>query len=260
MEGKKVIADKMYDLVLYNYHTKKMAFRVLKSPTVVKNPIYNYFYEKEMHNMMKKYLEVPFRVMIENTNRCNADCVFCPHKNMKRKVGTMPFSFFKEIIGECISLDINYATVYGFGEPLLDTNIIKKVEYAKSEGIERVTTNTNAQHLTKEKAKGFIEFGLDEIYISLDAATEGTYKKIRPNLDFKKVEKNVLNLIKIREEIGGNRPVVILSYVESDANKNETQDFISKWKRVVDNISISQIHNWTGDINHNTQEFYYRTK
>ena len=57
-----------------------------------------------------------------------------------------------------------------------------------------------------------------------------------------------------------NKPEIILSFVESDINYNETNRFISKWKNKVDHISISQIHNWTGEIHHSNSNYIYRQK
>jgi len=200
---------------------------------------------------MNLYKDIPFRVMIENTNACNANCVFCPHKIMKRKVGLMTMGLYKRIIDECLRLGINFVTVYGFGEPLLDKYFTERIKYAKNSGIKRVTTNTNLMYLKKEMIPKLLESGIDEIYISFDAATKETYKKIRPGLDFKTVEGNILSLVKARNEKGLVKPEIVLSFVETDMNKNETKKYLDKWKNVVDNISISYVHNWTGDIKSN---------
>jgi len=253
------LMDKIYDLVLYNYRVKKIAFKILSSK-FANNPMYNFFYDRRVKKRMKLFESLPFRVMIENTNICDADCVFCPHKIMKRKQGIMKNSLFKKIVDECSQLGIDYFTIYGFGEPLLDSNFFKKIKYAKSMGLKRVTTNTNAHHFTKEKIRQLLNSGLDEIYISVDAASEKIYKKLRPNLNFDKVENNIIKLIEMRNQSETKKPKIILSYVESGINKNETSDFINKWKNVVDEISISQIHNWTGDINHGRKSGFLRRK
>jgi len=255
MKIKKKIFDRIYDFVLYNYKVKKKIFWLFRSPLTVKNPIYKFFYENEIKFKMIKYKKIPFKIMIENTNVCNAACTFCPHNRMGRKTGFMKFSLFKKIVDECKLLGINYIGIQGFGEPLLDPNFTKEIEYAKSNDIERVITNTNGDLLTPEIGKKLIEVGLDEIYISVDAATEEIYKKLRPPLNFNRVEKNIKTLMELRKKSNNIKPLVILSYVESDINKNETKYFISKWKGIVDDISISQIHNWTGDIRHGGAEF-----
>lgn len=242
--------NEIYDALIYNYTLKRKAFSLLRSKFIITNPLYNYFYEKEIQNKMEKYREVPFRGIVENTNVCNAHCTFCPHKAMTRPVGIMSQSLFEKIIDEFKFLNVKYVSICGFGEPLLDPSFSEKLSYAKSKGIERVTTNTNLGFLNEKIARKIVEVEMDEIYVSIDAATDETYRKLRPNLNFKLVEDNIYILLKIRKASHKVKPTVILSYVESDVNRHETEKFTSKWDRLVDGISISQIHNWTGDVNH----------
>jgi radical SAM protein with 4Fe4S-binding SPASM domain len=242
------IGKLIYNQVLYDHRQKKIAAKLLKSPLLIKNPVYNFFYNRLLTQKMKQFEKIPFRVMIENTNVCNANCIFCPHKIMKRKVGVMNMGLFKKIIEECKKVKIEYVTIYGFGEPLLDNQFFERVEYTKSVGIQRVTTNTNGMYLDEEKIEKVFNSGLDEIYVSFDAATSKTYKKIRPGLDFQIVKNNILNLVKEKERRQSKKPEIILSYVESRDNKHEIKKYIKQWKGMVDNISVSFIQNWTGDI------------
>lgn len=250
------LGNLIYDTVLYNYNIKNMATIALRSHVVTDNFIYKKFYGKLLKTKMQRFSKIPLRVMIENTNLCNAGCIFCPHKNMKRQTGYMDLLLTKKIIDECTKLRINYVTIYGFGEPLLDNFFFDRVKYAKDKGIERVTTNTNAAFLSEEKARQLLDCGIDEVYISCDAATAETYKKIRPNLSFHKVDENILRLLNLKkkykiESLGKKKiqkPEIILSFVENKYNTHEVQQFINKWKGKVDNISISLIHNWTGYI------------
>jgi radical SAM protein with 4Fe4S-binding SPASM domain len=249
------IGNEIYDRVLYNYRIKQIATRALKNPYFVGNPLYKKFYQRILLQKMQKFEKRPFRVMIENTNACNAGCVFCPHKSMKRSVGTMGLPLTKEIVDDCVRSSISYLTVYGFGEPLLDKQFFERIRYAKSKGIPRVTTNTNAAFLNEKKARQLLESGIDEIYISFDAATPETYRKIRPNLDFETVENNILRLIEMKKDLYGGfteekikKPEIILSFVKNNQNQHEVQEYIDKWKGKVDHTSISTIHNWTGSV------------
>ncbi len=243
------LLDEAYNHVVYTYGVKKTAMSLLSSPVTIYNPLYLHFYNDFMDKRMKQFSDVPFRVMIENSNMCNLSCTFCPHKSMRRKQGIMSNSLFETTVNQCKNLGVDYVTIYGFGEPLLDPNFCLKVNLAKKIGLGRVTTNTNGTLLNAEAAENLITSGLDEIYISIDANTAETYQKVRGSgTKFSEVENNVRFLLKKRSKLGRRNPAVTLSYVESELNKHETQDFISKWLNVVDHISISKIHNWTGNI------------
>ncbi|MFA5358748.1 MAG: radical SAM/SPASM domain-containing protein [Patescibacteria group bacterium] len=242
------LATKAYNFIIYNRLVKRLAGWFLRQRFFNQNYFYQQKYQRLLKNKMGKYQRVPFRVMIENTNACNSNCVFCPHPAMKRKIGNMSMELFQKIVDQCVSLGIDYVTIYGFGEPLLDPEFVAKVKYAKSRGIKRVTTNTNGALLTEERSRALVEAGIDEIYISFDAATAETFRKIRPALNFDKIEKNIFDLARIRKEMGSKKPEIVLSFVETGDNKQEVKKYIKKWQKTVDHISISFIHNWTGDL------------
>ena len=237
-----------YNFVIYNRPVKKAATWVLKNKTVTRNSWYQKKYNNLLAEKMAKHERVPLRVMVENTNCCNSDCVFCPHPQMQRIKGFMDMELFQKIADQCQEIGIDYFTIYGFGEPLLDPQFVDKVRYAKSIGLKRVTTNTNASLLTPEKSRALIEAGLDEIYISFDAATAETFKKIRPALSFVTIENNIKELVRLRVATGKKTPEIVLSFVETPDNKKEVKQYIKKWKSLVDHISISIIHNWTGEL------------
>ncbi|MFA5145024.1 MAG: radical SAM/SPASM domain-containing protein [Candidatus Omnitrophota bacterium] len=244
----KRIKDKLYDIVVYNRSIKRMVVAFFKTPIIVNNPAYNFIYGRLLKKKMELFNDIPFRVMIENTNNCNANCVFCPHKNMKRESGTMELALTRRIIDECANFGITYLTIYGFGEPLLDKYFFERVRYAKSKKIDRVTTNTNAMYLNKNIAKEFIDSGIDEVYISFDAATADTFKMIRPNLNFDTVKQNILGLIEEKKRRKISKLKVFLSFVEGNHNMHERDAYIKEWKNKVDGVSVSLIHNWTGSI------------
>ena len=248
IQKKMKLGEKIYNLVLYQEKTKRLVSSLLRSPLVIESFPYRFFYSRLVKKKMKQFEKIPFRVMVENTNVCNANCVFCPHRIMKRKKGAMPMDLFKKIVDQCRKEGIDYLTIYGFGEPLLDPRFEEKVTLAKELGIARVTTNTNAMYLTRERSRKIIAAGIDEIYISFDAATKKTYRQIRPGLDFKTVEKNINDLVEEKKRQGGQKPEIILSFVETETNKKETEKYLSKWKNKVDHVSISQLHNWTGAV------------
>jgi len=119
------------------------------------------------------------------------------------------------------------------------------VAYAKKKGIRKVSTNTNGQLLTNRLSQELLKAGLDEIFISIDAASKKTYEKIRIGLNYEKVVKNVKNLVKLKKKIGMGHPRIVVDFLKSDLNQEETDIFISQWKGLVDGVCTSQIHDWS---------------
>lgn len=239
------IDKKLLDLVLYNQPAKKFANFLLSLNLIKKNKLYQYFLQTQISKVVKKYQKIPFSLRIENTNFCNGQCFMCPYPSMKRKKGTMSRELYKKIIDQASNLKINYINLHNFGEPLVDKDFVWRIKYAKSKNIKRISTNTNGTLLNQKLAKDIIKSGLDELYISVDAATKKTYQKIRIGLNYNQVQKNIKYITKLKKQLKSDKPKIILDFLEFNLNKTETQKFINKWKNTVDNICISQIHDWS---------------
>ena len=198
---------------------------------------------------------LPDIVQIESTNLCNAKCVFCPRDEMHRRQGVMDMDLFKKIVDECAALGITHVRVHNYGEPFLDKQLVEKVRYAKSKGIQEVGMISNGSLITEDVARGMIEAGLDAINISVDAAGKEVFEETRLNLDYDEVIGNVRNLVRIRQQLGRTRPRLILSFVRQN-NSADEQAFIKEWSQIADKIHITDLHNWAGTLNHESDVRY----
>ncbi len=234
--------------LLYHQNIKKTANFLLNQPLFFQNRLYLYLQQQRITRVIEKFKQSPFALRIENTNFCNGRCFMCPHSSMKRKQGTMSKKLYQKIINQAVSLGINFINLHNFGEPLLDQDFIWRIKFAKSQGIEKISTNTNGLLLTPKLSKEIIKSGLDEIYFSLDAASSPTYKKIRLGLNYKIVHQNLNNLIKIKQQLKSSTPIIIVDFLESSLNKHETKLFVQKWQPKVDHVCISQLHDWSEKI------------
>lgn len=198
---------------------------------------------------------LPEIVQIESTNICNAKCVFCPRDEMHRRQGVMNFDLFRKITDECAALGITHLRVHNYGEPFLDRHLTEKVRYAKQKGIPEVGMISNGSLITDKIARGMIEAGLDAINISVDAGGRDVFDSTRLGLNYDKVIANVERLVRIRGELGKRRPKLILSFVRQN-NSADEQAFIEHWRQIADKIHITELHNWAGTLNHESDVNY----
>ena len=138
--------------------------------------------------------------------------------------------------------------MHNYGEAFMDRQLVDKVRYAKRLGIPEVGLISNGSLLTETAARGMIDAGLDAINISVDAAGKDVFEKTRVNLSYDKVIANIERLIRLRDERGKRRPKLILSFVRQD-NSAEEQHFIDHWRKRADKIHITDLHNWGGTLN-----------
>jgi MoaA/NifB/PqqE/SkfB family radical SAM enzyme len=191
---------------------------------------------------------LPEIVQIESTNLCNAKCVFCPRDDMERRQGIMDMALFQKVADECAALGITHMRMHNYGEAFMDRQLVEKVRYAKRLGIPEVGLISNGSLLTEAAARGMVDAGLDAINISVDAAGKEVFERTRVGLNYDKVIANVERLIRIRDEAGKRRPKLILSFVRQD-NSIEERAFIDHWKKRADKIHITDLHNWAGTLN-----------
>jgi MoaA/NifB/PqqE/SkfB family radical SAM enzyme len=191
---------------------------------------------------------LPEIVQIESTNMCNAKCVFCPRDEMHRVEGIMSMELYRKVVDECAELGITHVRMHNYGEAFLDRTLVEKIRYAKQKGIKEVGLISNGSLITDRVAQGIVDAGLDAINISVDASGREVFDSTRIGLNYDKVIANIERLVRIRAEAGQRRPKLILSFVRQN-NSVDEQAFIEHWRHIADKIHITDLHNWGGTLN-----------
>jgi radical SAM protein with 4Fe4S-binding SPASM domain len=191
---------------------------------------------------------MPEIVQIESTNICNAKCVFCPRDDMHRKQGIMSVDLFRKIVDEAAELGITHIRMHNYGEAFIDKRLVEKVRYAKDKGIKEVGVISNGSLITEKVARGMIDAGLDAINISVDASGKEVFESTRIGLKYDKVIANIERLVRLRAESGMRRPKLILSFVRQN-NSTDEQAFIEHWRTIADKVHVTDLHNWAGTLN-----------
>lgn len=171
---------------------------------------------------------MPAGLCVETTNRCNMSCVMCPRGALDSQPGDMPFEFFKRIADEASGY-VEFISFSFRGEPLLNRNLFQMVRYAKELGM-RTSVLTNGMLLDEATGKELIESGLDLLSISIDAASQKVYNKIRCGGDFYRVIENTKRMIDLNKK--AKQPMMIVAQmIRMEENLSEVQPFKAYWKR-----------------------------
>lgn len=183
-------------------------------------------------------------VRYEVTDHCNASCIMCPRDKHEhgREHGIMSQEAYERSIDEVVNLGAKKVVLTGFGEPLLDRRLERKVAYAAAKGLSTYFI-TNASALTTSRSKKLIEAGLSEMRVSFYGMGSSTYNAVMQGLDFEKTKSKVLEFLRLRDEMGAKTRVQ-MSYLELDENKNDTRGFREFWEPRVNAIEIWKPHNF----------------
>ena len=148
----------------------------------------------------------PVCLYLETTNRCNLLCTTCPRTYEELEPpADMSWELFTSIVDQVP--DLKRAVLHGVGEPMLVKNLPAMVRYLKDRGV-YVLFNTNGTVLTEKSGRAMIEAGLDELRVSLDAATARTYKAIRGKNYFDRILRNVRTFRELQVREGHENPRV----------------------------------------------------
>ena len=191
---------------------------------------------------IRKQFEKPMTVQIETTSFCNAQCLICPNKDMKRKKGVMDDALFKKIVDDC--KEIQPLEIYPFitGEPFMDKEIIDRIKYInKALPNTKVKIFTNGALLNHEVIKKLLGLKIDGIVISFNGATKETYEK-QMGLNYEKTIENI-KLLSQQDKI----PLLISMVITKDTLP-EINKFMDMWKGINIKPYISSFKNYGGKL------------
>ena len=166
---------------------------------------------------------------IELTNRCNADCYFCPRDPTPHQ-GTMSAETFARSLERAIEFRDSAAvaagremriSLCGLGEPLLNPRAVDCVRMVRDAGF-RCAIASNGSVLTEKKAIALLDAGLQEI--DLNVGEEGEEYEAIYGLPFQRTLDNVVRFAELAE---GRCKVniVLVDHREDEAHRAHMKQF-----------------------------------
>lgn len=163
----------------------------------------------------------PRKLNIELTTRCNLNCTTCMRNVWKEDSGDMALETYRALLPAFPELES--ANIIGIGEPLLHENIIEVIRLGKEqlppEG--RFSLTTNATLIDDLMARQLVESGLDDIVVSLDGATPGTFGRIRKDAALEIILNGIDCLNRAKKDLKSNLPRVGFEFVAMKSNVEE---------------------------------------
>jgi MoaA/NifB/PqqE/SkfB family radical SAM enzyme len=149
---------------------------------------------------------LPVCLYLETTNRCNLLCTTCPRTYEELEpAADMSWDLFSRIVDQFPTIE--RAVLHGVGEPMLVKHLPRMVRHLKDRGT-YVLFNTNGTVLSERNGRALIAAGLDELRVSLDAATAKSYRAVRGRDYFTRILRNVRAFRQLQERDGREHPRV----------------------------------------------------
>lgn len=212
-------------------------------------------YRESFHRTNNKFtaalessqLKAPITITLELVNRCNLKCIMCWTDNHSMRKGVLTLDQIKQILNEFKDAGTPIpAVIVGLGsEPLLYREVKEVIIACKSAGVMDIFFGTNAVLLDEDLSRFLIDQEATRLEVSLDAATEETYQKIRSKDKLSLVEANIKKFVEIRNSLGKKTPVVRLAFVVQPLNYHERDLFLNKWEDIVDYVDFQQMSDFS---------------
>ena len=131
----------------------------------------------------------PEQVVIDLTNRCNNNCIGCWTRSpllrdmeptAKWVSEEIPYDSIMHLLNDLHDLGTRRVRFTGGGEPLIHPQLDEILKACKQRDLITCIT-TNGVKLTQERAELFASLPLDEVAVSIWAATPDTYSRTHPN-------------------------------------------------------------------------------
>ena len=189
----------------------------------------------------------PIRAALQTTEYCNLNCVMCQihSQRQRRELRSMKKTDFDIIVERLFPYLVEIHPT-DIGEPLISEWFgyfcDKVVEY----GI-LLDITTNGMLLDDEKIHKILPNLLD-IKISFDGIKKETFERIRKNADFDRINKNIDNLLRIREK-EMSRGTVTLQMTLFNFNHTELLDIIKfACGKGIDKVKAYHVFSYSDEI------------
>ncbi len=181
-------------------------------------------------------LNLPRNLYLEVTNRCDLKCKACIlYKGSWESPRNITLDELIRITDQLPELE--QIALHGIGEPLLNKDLPAMIRHLKNRNV-FVRFNSNGILLDERQQNDLIAAGLDELRISLDAASPQGYKAMRNSNKFDQIVKNLRSFVDLIRHDPVSHPKLSLWYLGTRENIVELPDFI----RLAASISVSEVY------------------
>ena len=248
----------------------------------------------EMFNILEDMRnQIPTVYNIETTNNCNMNCLMCPRPTkMTRKVVDMPMDTFERVVSQIFpwsnlewyqwknfvkeyyhirenDMTENHFFLYiipkvlvlhGYGEPLIDKNIVKRVKRCTELEIPSYFSCNPWNLRDINQGRELMDAGLDYIKFSTDSADDFSVQQIRgKQANFSDSFEKIKQLIKLKEENDYKTTIVITML---DLNRKDNYRDFKRLQRKFQELDVyiylkSQDQLWFDETGAKTKSIHW---
>ena len=184
---------------------------------------------------------LPIQIHLEPSGRCNLLCPICPRgRGLIKRNQDLRLETFERVFTPLSETLVNIM-ISGFGEPLLNPDCLKMVQFATRNGVS-TSMNSNGTVL-ENRVEEILDAQLGLIKVSLDGAMSKSCHLYNTDFPFKTVVAGVEALRRKKEQGSYKYPLIVGQFVVSEGTVNE-MNRLEDWARGigVERVKFKRLH------------------
>ena len=197
----------------------------------------------ELYSLKPPFPKTNF--LMEVSNACNHECIFCAHQKMQRDVKKIDKDLAFDILQQAYDLGTREVGFYATGEPFLVVDLADYIRKAKEIGYTYVYLTSNGSLATPERIREVIDAGLDSIKFSINAPERKLYEFIHGHDDFDKVVEHLKYLHQYREETKKDFKIYVTGIL-TKYTENLKEEYYRLFNHLCDQVVFKYVYNQGG--------------
>ena len=195
--------------------------------------------ELSTEHLKEKYKdksELPTSIRLDACTLCQLKCPACfrqtnPEYSKFIGEGYLKFKDFKKLVDE--NEFIKIIELSNSGEIFLNPELVDIIKYAYEKNIKLTAYNgVNLNYLTDEQADALVKYKFEGMTLSIDGASQETYKIYRVGGDYNQVINNIKKIIDLKVKYHTKYPEIIWKFIVFGHNEHEIPKAKEEAKKV----------------------------
>lgn len=192
----------------------------------------------------------PQHIYIETTNVCNIHCTFCFRDELVRErspnfekplfLSRQDFMLLADqVAAHCKPTRPIVIKLQFLGEPFAHQDLVWQVSYLKCINGARVNVTTNGTLLRTDKIAALFDAGLDELSVSINAASPDAFDSIRggANTTLEDINDCICKIVHLRKSKRSNTKLFVTMVALGPDWEQQFKAFSAQWSHLVDIVA-----------------------
>ncbi len=187
-------------------------------------------------------------IRLDPATACNLRCLMCSFRASPQAKGqSLKFTDtdINKLAGSLFPKALQVVIGCGY-EPTVYSNFMNMLELARKYKVPYTVFTSNGQLLTDQHIEQFIDYGLNELTLSVHGVRKETYETLMVNASYEKFHNILTSVDRLKTDKHSQYPDLRLNYTVNSQNLDELSDFFEIYGKY--NIKTLQLRPMFGDM------------